>query len=624
MCGIFGYVTNKEESLGPILIAAAERLTYRGYDSVGAATLNNGKIDLRKDVGKVETVSVKYNFAEMRGQRGITQLRWATFGEPSQVNSQPHLDSDGDMVGAHNGNVVNNVELREQFIAEGMTVRSQNDGETCVHAVERYINRGYEFIDAIRLAYGDLEGDYAFVIGRANDDKLYAFKKGSGMVVGLGDGFTCVSSDLPSILPLTREVIRPQDGEIVTLWADKVEVRSVKDGKLIDRKQETVTESMDAVQKGGYPHFMLKEIHEQSQVARELFHVLNGNREVESLVDKMKNARHLYFIGCGTSYHAASVGAVYFAQLAGRAVIPVLAPQFIPQYAPTVDHEDVGIFVSQSGETKDVLNALETAEARGMACFGLANVVGSTLTKATSFTLPLCCGYEISVPATKTFTNQVVTFLYLAYKMAGRDPLIAGLDTPPSVEWAKPISRPGGYSTSGARNVFEAIPDLMDKTLEMVEPQIKAIAEDINEWNDLYCLGYGATYPIALEGALKLKEITYAHCEGMLSTEFKHGPLSAVSKGFPIIFVAGPNDVPLIISGINEVKVRGARTIVIGEEDARLRANGDDLVVIPKSDAQISALLGVLPLQLLSYHMSVMRGFDPDFPRNLSKTLTVD
>ncbi len=595
MCGIFGYVTNKDEELGPLLIEAAKRLTYRGYDSVGAATLNNGKIDLRKDVGKVETVSEKYNISEMRGQRGITQLRWATFGEPSQVNSQPHLDSDGDMVGAHNGNVVNNVELREQFIAEGMTVRSQNDGETCVHAVERYINRGYEFIDAIRLAYGDLEGDYAFVIGRANDDKLYAFKKGSGMVVGLGEGFTCVSSDLPSILPLTRNVIRPQDGEIVTLWADRVEVRSVKDGKRIDRKPETVTESMDAVQKGGYPHFMLKEIHEQAQVARELSHVLNGNREVEALVGKMKKARHLYFIGCGTSYHAASAGAVFFAQLAGCAVIPVLAPQFIAQYAPAVNHDDVGIFVSQSGETKDVLNALEAAEARGMACFGLANVVGSTLTRTASLCLPLCCGYEISVPATKTFTNQVVTFLYLAYKLAGKD-----------------------------THELDRVPELMEQTIAMVAPQIEAIARDINEWNDMYCLGYGATYPIALEGALKLKEITYAHCEGMLSTEFKHGPLSAVSKGFPIVFVAGPNDVPLIISGINEVKVRGARTIVIAEEDARLRANGDDLVVIPKSDPQINALLAVLPLQLLSYHMSVMRGFDPDFPRNLSKTLTVD
>ncbi|GAB4503492.1 MAG: glutamine--fructose-6-phosphate transaminase (isomerizing) [Anaerolineales bacterium] len=595
MCGIFGYVTNKDEILGPLLIEASKRLTYRGYDSVGAATISGATIDLRKDVGKVEEVAAKYNFAEMHGQRGIAQLRWATFGEPSQVNSQPHLDSDGDLVGAHNGNVVNNFELREQFIAEGLTVRSQNDGETCVHAVERYLNRGYEFIDAIRLAYGDLEGDYAFVIGRTNDDKLYAFKKGSGMVVGIGEGFTCVSSDLPSILPLTREVIRPQDGEIVTLWADQVEVRSVKDGKLIERKPETVTETMDAVQKGGYPHFMLKEIHEQSQVARELFHMLNGNREVEPLIEKMKNARHLYFIGCGTSYHAALAGAVYFAQLAGRAVIPILAPQFIAQYAPTVNHDDVGIFVSQSGETKDVLNALEAAEAHNMACYGLANVVGSTLTKAASFTLPLCCGYEISVPATKTFTNQVLTFLYLAYKMAGRDV-----------------------------HDLNAIPELMDKTLEMVAPQIKALAKSINEWNDMYCLGYGTTYPMALEGALKLKEVTYAHCEGMLSTEFKHGPLSAVSKGFPILFVAGPKDVPIIISGINEVKVRGARAIVIAEEDSRLRANADDLIVLPKSDPQIAALLGILPLQLLSYHISVLRGFDPDFPRNLSKTLTVD
>ncbi len=474
-------------------------------------------------------------------------------------------------------------------------MRSENDGETCVHAVERYLNRGYEFIDAIRLAYGDLEGDYAFVIGRANDDKLYAFKKGSGMVVGIGEGFTCVSSDLPSILPLTRTVIRPQDGEIVTLWADRVEIRSVKDGKVIDRQPEVVTETMDAVQKGGYPHFMLKEIHEQAQVARELLHLLEASGEVEAVIEKIKNARHLYFIGCGTSYHAASLGAVYFAQLAGRAAIPVLAPQFIAQYAPTVNHEDVGIFVSQSGETKDVLNALEAAEKRGMTCLGLANVVGSTLTKATSFCLPLCCGYEISVPATKTFTNQVITFLFLAYRLAGRD-----------------------------TRDLERIPELMEQTLPMVAPQVEALANEINAWNDMYCLGYGTTYPIALEGALKLKEVTYAHCEGMLSTEFKHGPLSAVSKGYPIIFVAGPNDVPLIISGINEVKVRGARAIVIGEEDARLRANGDDLIVIPRSDAQISALLAVLPLQLLAYHMSVLRGYDPDFPRNLSKTLTVD
>ena len=595
MCGIFGIVTDKEQILGPILIEAARRLTYRGYNSVGAATLNGKKIDLRKDTGRVDEVAAKYNFAEMTGSRGIAQLRWATFGEPSQVNAQPHLDSDGDLVGAHNGNVVNNFELRQQFIAEGLTIRSQNDGESCVHAVERYINKGYEFLDAIRLAYGDLQGDYAFVIGKVSDDKLYAIKKGSGLVVGLGEGFTCLSSDLPSILPLTRKIIRIQDGEIITLWADRIELRSVKDGKVIQRAAEMVTESMDAVQKGGYPHFMLKEIHEQSQVAREVLHMLAGSAELKGVLEKMRTARNLYFIGCGTSYHACLAGAVYFAQIAGRTVIPVLAPQFLPQYVSSVNHEDVGLFVSQSGETKDVLTALQAAEARGMTAFGLANVIGSTLTKATSFTLPLCCGYEISVPATKTFTNQVVTFLYLAYRLAGRD-----------------------------TSELEQIPDLMDKTLEMVAPQVAVVASEIEKWNDMYCLGYGATYPIAQEGALKLKEITYAHCEGMLSTEFKHGPLSAVTDGFPILFVAPPDNVSLIVSGINEVTCRGGRAIAIGQEDARLRANASELIVLPKSTPQISALLAVLPLQLLSYTISVTRGYDPDFPRNLSKTLTVD
>jgi glutamine---fructose-6-phosphate transaminase (isomerizing) len=595
MCGVFGYVTDRDEALGPILVAAAQRLTYRGYDSVGAATFQDGAIDLRKDVGKVDVVAVRHRFAEMRGSRGIAQLRWATFGDPSRVNAQPHLDSGGTMVGAHNGNVVNNAELRIEFMAEGMTVRSDNDGETCVHAVERYVRHGHPLVDAIRLAYADLEGDYSFVIGQADDDRLYAFKKGSGLVVGIGDGFTCVSSDLPSILPLTRRVIRPLDGEIVTLWADRVEVRSVGDGSLVDRRVETVTESMDAVRKGGYAHFMAKEIHEQPQVGRELLHLLDASADVAPLVEQMARARHLYLIGCGTSFHAASLGSVYLAQLAGRVAIPALAPQFIAQYAPAVGPEDVGIFVSQSGETKDVLNALEAAEQRGMTVFGLANVVGSTLTRSARLCLPLGCGYEISVPATKTFTNQVLTFLYLAYRMAGRD--------------TGPLAH---------------VPALMEQTLAVVAGPIEAIASEINAWDDLYCLGYGATYPIALEGALKLKEITYAHCEGMLSTEFKHGPLSAVTAGFPIVFVAGPADIPLIISGINEVKVRGARAITIAEEDSRLRANGDDLVVLPRSDPQVNALLAVLPLQLLSYHMSVLRGFDPDFPRNLSKTLTVD
>ncbi len=595
MCGIFGIVTAKDQTLGPILIDAARRLTYRGYDSVGAATITGDVIDLRKDAGRVDDVAEKYNMAEMHGQRGITQLRWATFGEPSQINSQPHLDSDGDLVGAHNGNVVNNVELRRQFEAEGMTVRSENDGESCVHAVERYIDQGKDFIEAIRLAYNDLQGDYAFVIGRINDDKLYAIKKGSGLVVGIGDGFTCVSSDLPSILPLTRKVIRLEDGEIITLSANQVTLHSVKDGSLIERNAELITKEMSTAQKGGYAHFMLKEIHEQPQVAREVLHLLKNSADVQKILDKVDGARHVYFIGCGTSYHACLAGSVYFAQLAKKAVIPMLAPQFIPQYLPAITHEDVGIFVSQSGETKDVLNALQAAQSRGTTCFGIANVIGSTLMRKTEAWLPLACGYEISVPATKTFTNQVITFLYLAARLGGH-----------------PVS------------ALDELPGLMESTITLTNPQVEALTPEINAWDNLYCLGYGATYPMALEGALKLKEITYAHCEGMLSTEFKHGPLSAVTKGFPILFTAGPEDIPLIVSGINEVTCRGGRAIAIGEADARLEANASDMIVIPSSNPAFAALLSVIPLQLLSYHMAVTRGFDPDFPRNLSKTLTVD
>jgi glucosamine--fructose-6-phosphate aminotransferase (isomerizing) len=596
MCGIFGIITREQRTLGPTLIEAGRMLSYRGYDSVGSATIDQaGKIDLRKDVGKVDAVAEKYNFQEMQGTRGILQLRWATFGAPSQANSQPHLDSDGDMVGAHNGNVVNNVELREQFIAEGMTVRSMNDGESCVHAVERYVDQGYDMVEAIRRAYEVLQGDYAFVIGKVDEDVLYAIKKGSGLVAGITEDSTVISSDLPSLLPLTRKIMRIEDGEIVILTHDSIELRSVADGRLIERHFEEVIETMDAAQKGSFPHFMLKEIHEQPTVARELLNLLDNSSEVDKIVARMKAADHVYLVGCGTSYHACMLGSVYFSRLAGKATTPVLAPQFIAQYGPAIGPKDVGMFVSQSGETKDVLNAIETAEERGMGVLGLVNVIGSTLMRVSEHHLPLACGYEISVPATKTFTNQVIAFLYLAMRM-------------------------GGHDTSTLAN----LPDLMEETIQHTAAQIEILEHKLTGIDDLYCLGYGLTYPIALEGALKLKEITYLHCEGMLSTEFKHGPLSAVEEGYPVLFVAGQEDVDLIISGINETTTRGGMAVVFGADNPRLEANGDVLVTIPRTDPNIEALLSVIPLQLLSYHMSLRLGFDPDFPRNLSKTLTVD
>jgi glucosamine--fructose-6-phosphate aminotransferase (isomerizing) len=283
------------------------------------------------------------------------------------------------------------------------------------------------------------------------------------------------------------------------------------------------------------------------------------------------------------------------AQIAGKAAIPVLAPQFIPQYGMTLSADDTGIFVSQSGETKDVLNAVKVAQKSRMTTYGIVNVIGSSLTQVSNQTLPLACGYEISVPATKTFLNQTIVFLYLAMRM-------------------------GGLPTTN----LNILPSLIQDTIDSTSIFLDDIETEMIDWDDSYCLGFGKTYPIALEGALKLKEITYSHCEGMLSTEFKHGPLSAVTDGYPVIYITSQDDIPIIISGINEVTCRGGNAIVIGPEDSRLRNNANHLIPIPDTDSNLFPILSVLPLQLLSYRLSLLKGINPDFPRNLSKTLTVD
>ena len=559
MCGIFGIITGEEQILGPVLLESGKRLAYRGYDSVGCATVAaNGTIDLRKGVGRIQDVSDELGFPAMRGLRGITQLRWATFGAPSYENAQPHLDSDGDLLGAHNGNVVNNVQLRELFIREGLTVRGTNDGETCVHAVERHFDRnGGDMLSAIRAAYHDLEGDYAFVITHRDEHRLYAIKKGSGLVAGLDDGLTCVSSDLPSLLPLTRRIVRIYDGEIVVLSPEGVELYSVHDGARIEREEEWYDGPIEVAEKGGYPHFMLKEIHEQPVVAGELLHLLSSTPHLGRFLDALQATgdRPVYLVGSGTSYHACLLGAYYFNQLAGVAAVPVLGPQFIEQYGRSIGPEDVAVFVSQSGETKDVLNAVKVMRQRGGRVLGVLNVLGSTLMNTSDVYLPLACGYEISVPATKTFLNQALLFLYLANELGGRD-----------------ISE------------LESVPDLLARTLQATESSARHVAAYLEEWTAMHYLGYGITHPIALEAALKLKEITYAHCEGMFSSEFKHGPLSAVHDGYPVLFVTAPGDEMMMINHVNEVTTRGGRAIAVASEHSALRENVHDYLVVPEAD----------------------------------------
>ncbi len=599
MCGIFGIIAEQEQILGSMLVDGGRRLAYRGYDSVGCATVTQqGAIDLRKGVGRIEDVSAALEFPLMRGVRGITQLRWATFGEPSYENAQPHLDSDGDLVGAHNGNVVNNVQMRELFLSEGLTVRGTNDGETCIHAVERYFDRnGGDMLAAIRSAYDDLEGDYAFVITHRDDNRLYAIKKGSGLVAGLTDGAACISSDLPSILPITRRVLRVYDGEIVVLSPHSVELYDVHSGTRVDRAEEWYDGPIEVAEKGGYPHFMLKEIHDQPTVAGELLHLLDRSPHVERFLEALNapGDRPVFLVGCGTSYHACLLGAYYFDQIAGKPAVPVLGPQFIEQYGRSTGSTDTAVFVSQSGETKDILNALKVMRRNGGRVLGVLNVLGSSLAHQSDVYLPLACGYEISVPATKTFVNQAVLFLYLAYRLAGRD----------TAELAQ-------------------LPDLLAATLAATEGSARRVAHSLESWKTLHYLGYGLTHPIALEGALKLKEITYSHCEGMFSSEFKHGPLSAVEPGYPVLFVTAPGDEAMMINHVNEVTTRGGRAIALAAEHPALRANVHDYLAVPDADRFLSPILLTLPAQLVAYHLSVARGIDPDFPRNLSKTLTVD
>jgi glucosamine--fructose-6-phosphate aminotransferase (isomerizing) len=608
VCGIFGIVLTSQADpkaashLGEMLLESGRRLSYRGYDSVGCATLNGDKpgeepsIDLRKDVGRLEDIAEALGFQSMSGQRGLIQLRWATFGTPTQINAQPHLDSRGLLVGAHHGNVVNNIELRANFIQEGMTVRSTNDGETCVHAVERYILRDEPLEMAVRHACNDLAGDYSFVITGVNNAEIVAVQMGVPLFAGESAGTYCVSSDLSAILHCTRRVLRIEEGEMLIMHPQRgLELRRVGDNTLVERPYESILVSTEIAQKGGFSHYMLKEIYEQPRVAGELIHLLEDSPNVLPFVDRLADARTIYLVGCGTSHHACLLGSFYFSAVANRLAIPVLAPQFIAQYGPALQAGDVAIFISQSGETRDVLAAEDAARRCGVRTLALVNSIGSTLSRVAERYLHIACGAEMSIPATKSFINQCVAMLYLALKL-------------------------GDLPSAG----LAGLPDLLQEGLYQVRTPIERLADQLYREENIFCLGYGATLPIALEGALKIQEVGYTACLGLVSSELKHGLLSSIRQDFPVIFIAGPENAKQMISGINEVTCRGGKAVVIGEPDESLLLNASHFISLPEAGSLLNPILSILPLQLMAYYIGVRRGLDPDYPRNLSKTLTVD
>ncbi|MGQ9801563.1 MAG: glutamine--fructose-6-phosphate transaminase (isomerizing) [Candidatus Saccharicenans sp.] len=604
MCGIFGIIfEEKRPDLGRILLAAGRRLTYRGYDSVGLGIFDGSRAELRKDVGKIEEVAAKLRFEEMQGYKGIIQLRWATFGQPLPRNAQPHFDCQQRLIGAHNGNIVNTRELIQSLTAAGHRFRGENDGEVCVHAVEEAYKSTTDLGRALEKADRMLQGDYAFCVTEVGSDLMYCVKKYSSLYLGVGDGFICCSSDLPSILPLTRDIVNIRDGEYVEFSAKSYRLRSLSDGQEIIREPYRCTLDVEQAQKGEYPHFMLKEIHEQPEKARTLLEYLGQKENLQGILEVLGKVNRVFLIGSGSSYNACVLGAFYLNAISRLEAIPVVAGAFGEYYRNFNPEQEAFILVSQSGETKDVinvLNLLQSQKARHLVT--MVNVLGSSLQLRVEQYLPLLTGVEISVPATKTFLNQVLTFLVLACRLA----TAKGLPVPLAGE------------------DLNQLPRLIEETLSQTPGPVKELARVLKGKKYLYYLGYGLSYGACLEGALKLKEVSYIPCEAMYSSEFKHGPLAIISPDDWVLFISTAEDARMSISHMNEVSCRYGKIALIGPDEPSLRLNSHFLIPLVSENYYLSPILSVVVAQLLAYYVSQELGLDPDQPRNISKTLTVD
>lgn len=602
MCGFFAISFNKDRAdLGKILYRAGTRLAYRGYDTAGVATISaSGRLDLRKDAGEVEELNEILGFSDMTGQRGIIQLRWATFGFPNKENSQPHHDCKRFLVGAHNGNIINTRNLREELSAGGHTLMGENDGEVILHLLEAPFYETKNLRHAAREASSRMKGAYAYVATTLDGDGFVSVKNGSSLFFGVGDGFRCVSSDLVAILDLTRSVVQLQDGEIVHFTASNHDVYSLSDVNVsIGREVEELTLTPEEVSKGDFPHFMLKEIHEIPSKAQELIRYLPKAEHITTVVEKLATARRVFFVGAGSSHFAGLLGSFYFGRLARIPVTPAFGSEFLEKYPDCVDEHDVVVLISQSGETKDIKNVLDVIEHRTQV-ISLVNNIGSTLAMRSRYVLPIASDLEIAVPATKTYVNQVIALLYLALRVAQLE----------------------GKNGLSARE-FMSLPGLLQRVLQD-ESRVEPFADVLSRWQDAYYLGYGMSYPVVMEGALKMKEITYLHVEGMYSGEFKHGPISRLEESYPVLFVASAPEKYYILSHVNEVRTRKGKVLTIGPADPELEAESDLYFPLPEVSPVLMPILSTVPLYMIAYRTAVERGFNPDRPRNISKTITVD
>ena len=608
MCGIVGYIGDNKAA--PILINGIRRLEYRGYDSSGISIIENNKVLSEKSVGFISELEKKIDGKFSEGTLGIVHTRWATHGAPTIENAHPHIDCTGKISIVHNGIIENYNYLKAKLTNEGHTFKSETDSEVIAHLIESYFEGTLE--DAVRMALKDVEGAYGLAIICLDEPgKLIAARRGSPLIVGIGEREHYVTSDVAAILEYTKEVVYMDDNEIVVLTRDNMKTTDINNVQITKRVDE-VQWNLDKIEKGGYDHFMLKEIYEQPQSLRDAMLgrlQKDGNHvHLGGLIDKEKDlrkTRRIIIVACGTSWHAGLIGEYMIEEHLGIPVEVEYASEF--RYRnPVIEADTMVIAISQSGETADTLAAIHEARKKGAIILSICNVVGSSIAREADCGIFLHAGPEIGVASTKAFTSQIAVLslltLFLA-KIKGKENML----------------------NNELANKLKEIPGQVQTILESKD-KITKIAELYKDSENCLYLGRGYNYPVALEGALKLKEISYIHAEGYPAAEMKHGPIALIDKNMPVVVVATTDKVySKILSSIEEVRARGGKVVAIAsEQNIEIAKLVDHVLYIPETIDALVPILSVIPLQLLAYHMAVMRGCDVDKPRNLAKSVTVE
>ncbi len=589
MCGIVGCVLDKKAA--PTIIESIKKLEYRGYDSVGIATVTD-KINLKKGSGKIKDVNNEIHLTDIDGNTGIAHVRWATHGIPTKENAHPHCDCDEKISVVHNGIIENYQELKEQLIEEGHIFKSDTDTEVIPHLIEKYMKEEQEFLVAVQSTIKRLKGSYALaIISKDEPGKIIGARNESPLIVGLADHGNFLASDVPAILKETNKVIYLDNEEIIVLTQDNVDIMDLELNKK-EKNIDIITWSPEMAEKGGYDHFMLKEIHEEPQVIKD---TLSESNKINEIVSNFKNFNRICFVACGTSYHASLIGEYLIETELAIPTEVILASEF-EFFKKTLDDHTLVIFITQSGETADTLKALKTAKEKSET-LAIVNVVGSSITREADHVIFTRAGPEIGVAATKTYLSQLICIYLLVAHMAENNELLEKLG-----------------------KLSELSEELLTR-----EEQIKEISKKYKYARDFFYIGRGFNYPTALEGALKLKEITYIHGEGYAAGELKHGPLALIEDNIPVVGLLPPGpSYAKTFSNLQEIISRGADMIILGsKDDKQIDMIEDKLLFNPVIDEILAPLLYIIDLQLLAYYISILKGIDPDKPKNLAKSVTV-